>query len=82
MPTNDALNRREFALDLALHRLSDGSPVDLASLFKPSTWSRCASLLRPGDRVRVLAADRSYDLQLKVADAGASGLTMKPDGTR
>ena len=75
-------NRREWALDLALHRLSDGSPVELAALFRPATWARCASLLRPGDRVRVLAADRSYNLQLKVADAGANGLTMKPDGTR
>ena len=54
--SNDA-TVREWALDLALHRLSDGSPVDLASLFKSSTWSPCAALLRPGDRVRVLAAD-------------------------
>jgi hypothetical protein len=67
---------REWFVDLAIMRKTDGSEVKLEDLFVPSVWAKCVGVVRAGDLLRIVAADRTFDFVLKVAAAAQGGLML------
>ena len=81
---NFSMPRAEFAyscwlLDLAKVKAADGSPFTIDDVMRPDFWQHhSAKGIRENDIIRVLAHDRSFDIDLCVIATGTGGLMLRP----
>jgi hypothetical protein len=74
---------RCWHFDLAKIKAEDGSSVSLQDFMRPGFWAKWVDRIGVDDRIRVIAADRSFDFEVivKVKQPGV-GLMLEIDRSK
>ena len=74
---------RTWHFDLGKIKAEDGTSVSLQDFMRPTFWSKWIDKIGVDDRIRVIAADRSFDFELIVkAKQQGVGLLLKIDRSK